>query len=478
MLKQITFKRGNERLVGHRTVFVAGRSLLLTLLITAPALAQDPCAPQITSVDGQPVISDGEACSATSPNPITQSDTPDYQDPLATCSGLQSRRVVSVSTATALQDAMNNASCGDTIQLAPGKYSASFAIDNSCPVTAPVIIQGAPNFASTVTSGITITGSRTIVMGINFSGSDARLKLGGTNNKVIANRFSDWRTIAITPVAGKQGEIAYNELFAPHPWLASEADGYPLRIGIRSGEKDSSTFHFGAWIHHNYFHDFPGKPDENKYHSGQSDAIEVCQTNRDWTYSTPAGWYIERNLITRHMQGRGIVDLKCSGVVVRGNTVTESPDGRIDIRAGVGSTLESNWQEGSGGSTVHGGNHRVVGNYMRGGGGIRVISGNQPWNSGTSGGHNQAYRVLVAGNDTNSLIVGLTYDASMEAHPATGTMIEGHNGSDHLLQSEQQTTVRSSTTARFAPAFKLGSSDVGPSALNRASPTYLHCRRP
>jgi hypothetical protein len=444
---------------------------MLTLLVTTPAVAQVPCPPQIFGTQG-------EECAAIPPQPAQQSDTPDYQDPLAACSGLQSRRVVSVATATALQDAMSNASCGDTIELAPGTYSASFAIDNSCPVTAPVIIQGAPNFASTVTSGITINGSRTIVMGIDFSGPDARVKLGGTNNKVIANRFSDWRRIAITPVAGKQGEIAYNELFDPHPWLASEADGYPLRIGIRSAEKDSSTFHFDAWIHHNYFHDFPGKPDPDAYHSGQSDAIEVCQTNREWTYSTPAGWYIERNLITRHMQGRGLVDLKCSGVVVRGNTVTESPGGRIDIRAGVGSTLESNWQEGSGGSTVHGGDHRVVGNYMRGGGGIRLLSGDQPWNTGVSGGHNQAYRVLVAGNDTDSLIVGHTYDAAMEAYPAASTTVEGHKGSDPLLRSEQETTVRSSTTARFAPPSKLGSGDVGPSALNQASLAYLQCRRP
>jgi hypothetical protein len=450
--------------------------LVLALISSQLAVAQIPCPPTLSDTGDSGNVD--PACSTDSKEPTLQSDTPDYQDPLATCDGLQGRRVVSVDTATALQDAINKASCGDTIQLSPGTYGSSIAIDNSCPMTAPVIIQGAPNFTSTVTSRITINGSRNIVSRINFSGPDAKVRVGGTNNKVIGNRFSDWRSVAITLEAGKRGEIAYNELFDPYPWLASEADSYPLRIGIRSSEKDSSTFHFDAWIHDNYFHDFPGKPDPDKYHSGQSDAIEVCQTNREWTYSTPAGWYIERNLVTRHMQGRGIIDLKCGGVVVRGNTVTESPEGRIDIRGGVGSTLESNWQEGSGGSSVNGGNHRVIGNYMRGGSGILVNSGDQPWNDGTGTGHNQAYQVLVTGNDTNALIIGNTYDVSMEKYPATDTKIEGHKGSDYVLQSERGTSFQSSTIVRFAPASRLGSGDVGPSALNRASPTYLLCRQP
>ena len=472
MLEYIKSNRWNESPEDHRTRFFASSMLVLALTFSQLAVAQVPCPPTIS--DSGDSGSADQNCSTIS----KQSDTPDYQDPLAACSGLQARRVISVATATAFRDAVNRASCGDTIQLAPGKYGTSVAIDKSCPVNAPVIIQGAPNFASDVTSSLTINGSRTIVAGINFSGPNVQVRLGGTNNKVIANRFSDWRNIAITLAAGKQGEIAYNELFDPHPWLASEADSYPLRIGIRSSEKDSSDFHFGAWIHHNYFHDFPAKPNPDNYDSGQSDAIEVCQTNREWTYSKPAGWYIERNLITRHMQGSGIVDIKCSGVFVLGNTVTESPSGRIDIRAGVGSTLESNWQEGSGGSTIHGGNHRVVGNYMRGGGGIQVISGDQPWNSGTSGGHNQGYRVLVTGNDTDSLVVGLTYEAAMEAYPATGTIIEGHKGPNPVLRFERETTIRTSTSARFSPASKLGSGDVGPSALGQASPAYLQCRRP
>ena len=177
-----------ERLVGRGQVIVASVSLVLTWLVSAPAVAQDPCPPQVISVDGGTVISNSEECPSTLPPPISQSDTPDYQDPLATCSGLQSRRVISVATATALQQAMNNASCGDTIQLAAGTYGSDFTLSKSCPANNPVIVKGAANFASVATGQWMMTGARSIVTGIQWH--DGRVRCRGNNNKVIGNRFT------------------------------------------------------------------------------------------------------------------------------------------------------------------------------------------------------------------------------------------------------------------------------------------------
>ena len=115
---------------------------------------------------------------------------------------------------------------------------------------------------------------------------------------------------------------------------------------------------------------------------------------------------------------------------------------------------------------------------MRDGSGVRLISGEQPWDMGVGTGHNQAYQVLVAGNDTNSLVVGHAHNADMEAYPATGTLIEGHTGSNPELRFEEETTIRSATSVRFSPASKLASGDVGPWALEQASQDYLRCRRP
>jgi hypothetical protein len=162
---------------------------------------------------------------------------------------------------------------------------------------------------------------------------------------------------------------------------------------------------------------------------------------------------------------------------VRHNTVIDSPGGRIDIRAGIGSTLESNWQE-DGGSDVHGGNHRVIGNYMRGGSGINLMSGDHDWNYGASSSHNRAYNVFVAGNDTNALIVGKSFYAAMEAYPALDNIIEAHSGSTPTLKVEQDTAINAATNVSFSPPFKLMTSEVGPTAISQASAAYLQCRRP
>ena len=273
---------------------------------------------------------------------------------------------------------------------------------------------------------------------------------------------------------GKQGEIAYNEFSKPDAWSTSEVTNYPLRIGIRTAEKDPSTFHYDAWVHHNYFHDFPGKPDSSIYKSGQSDAIEVCQSGRDSTALMRGGWYIETNLIERHLQGHGVVDLKCGGHVVRNNTLLDSPESRIDLRGGSYSVLEGNWMENSGGSTVHGGYNKVVGNYVRGGR-IMVMAGDLEWNT-AGGGHARAFHTLLAGNDASTLI-GKQYDSSM-VYPALDTTVEAHVGPAPQLEDEEGTTVLSSTTMRFSRALKLSRDSVGPPALNGAPDGYLQCRVP
>ena len=472
MTEHIMSETRNVRLVGRQGKFFGGRLLVLALISAASAAAEPPCPPQLVDADGVTTTGDSQAC----PTNLTgKSDTPDYQDPLATCSGLEGRRVVSVGTATALQQTMTNASCGDTIRLAPGTYDATYAINTVCPMTSPVIVEGAANFASTVTTGFTMNGARTIVKGINFSGPSARVFLGGTNNKVIANRFTDWRDIAVTAITGNQGEIAYNEFSRPHPWLASEVGSYPYRAGIRTAEKDPSTFHFNTWVHHNYFHDFPAKPDPGDYSSGQSDAMEVCESGRSSTASMLTGWYVESNLIERHMQGHGIIDFKCGGNVVRFNTVLDSPGGRIDARAGSYDIFESNWMENSGGSTIHGGHNKVVGNYVRGGQ-IVVMAGEFEWNL-AGGGYPRAFDTLLAGNDASGLLIGKTYTSS-SVYPALDTTIEANVGAQPVLGLQENTIIRPSTSARFSAPFKLTSDRVGPAALSRASSAYLTCRLP
>ena len=370
---------------------------------------------------------------------------------------------------------MNNASCGDTIRLAAGTYSGAMAINRSCPANNPVIVQGAANFASTATGTWTITGARNIVTGVRFTTNGTQVRFSGTNNRLLANEFTNFRRCIVVLKPGQYGEIAYNEFHDPAPYAGT---GYQDRICIRTGDDTTADVQTDVWVHHNMFRDFPQKPDPNNYSSGQNDAIEICETNnQNYSPSFSGGWYIEHNMLLRHRQGHGTIDLKCPGrTVVRYNTFLNTP-GRIDIRGrtSIGATIESNWLDGSWGMVIHGRNNRIIGNRLIGGSidlraGSYECDGTPP----SSGAHARVCDTLVAGNNS-AIEIGVSSDNL----PAIGTTIEQHTGSITLSNHSKTTNTSSQqTTVKFAPAFKLNSTEVGPAAISQASASYLGCRLP
>jgi hypothetical protein len=489
MLKHITtnciapFSR-YARTARGRKVFIASRSLLLTLLISAPTTAQVPCPPLLSDQTGNTDNVDAQCAEIL----IQQSDTPDYQDPLASCSGLKARRVVSVATATDLRNAVANASCGDTIRLAAGTYSSSFTINKSCPADNPVIIQGTGNFASVVSGRLTMLGARNIVTGIQFSGSNSGVICAGTNNKIIGNRLTGTDRWAIKVTSeqefGVNCEIAYNEIYRPADWGVDCENQtkiqfrQAIKMPSRGDGDNGASVHQGAWVHHNYIHDWPDKPCSN-WDSGDADIIEPGESNYDWSSSTSSGWYIEKNLIERALQVRNAVfDLKVGGIVARHNTVRDSAPGMgLNIRFGSNTVVESNWME-NGGTVVHGGNHRVACNDYGNGPGVRLRAGDVEWNSGVNG-HPRARNVLVAGN-LGPLIVGHA-PLSSATLPVQNSVIEDHTGSITLESGFHTGTIDNRDQAsdlKCAQAVPLRVAQVGPAAMSQTSASYLKCRVP
>ena len=446
------------------------RFLLLTSLISASATAQAPCPPQV-SVDGAPVINGSGACPAASPK--LQSDTPDYQDPMASCSGLQSRRVVSVSNITALQQAVKDASCGDTIQLAGGTYDSDLALSKSCSADDPVIVEGAANFASVATGRWTMTGARNIIAGVQFSGSSSGVNCRGNNNKVIGNRFSGTSANAVQ-LQGQSSadvacEVAYNEFYSPADFCSGDGE-FRQAIKMNTGSSgESQTAQRDVWIHHNYIHDWPGG-------CNQSDAIEIGESGKyDWVPTLALGLYLEDNLMENLAQsGEAAVDMKIGGNVIRGNTLRNVTNMRIQGRFGYGSIWESNWIDG-GALRVTNQNNIVVCNRVRGQN-IRIGAGNQPLTE-LGNGYAPAVNTLVAKND-GPLLVGHQYSSDFVL-PATDTTIEEHTGSISFGLDTGTVNKSASPSGYFCPAaVELSPSQVGPAAISRAPASYLRCRRP
>ncbi|MFO1243055.1 MAG: hypothetical protein U1E36_07675 [Rickettsiales bacterium] len=314
-----------------------------------------------------------------------------------------------------------------------------------------------------MTGQFVLSGSGNQIANLYFNGTGANVRVGGTNNKVIGNRFHGWATgAAIFLTSGSAAEVAYNEITDPASWSEVPPTGVePVRMGIRSGYKPGAAnfngngFHTSAWVHHNYLLNMPDKPGAN-YHSGQTDAIEVCATQPK-PVPLASNWLLENNLVENHLEhGAGIVDVKCStGAVVRNNTIIDAVNGgRLDFRGGNNGFLVGNYLDNTGGINVAGDNHVVKDNIVMGGGVIGLVTGG-------------AGSDIAAANNTSvvcnngRLVLGVY--SGLGRTPATNTRIINHTGA---VVSESATGIVQSTDGTICtPPHKLTEAEVGLTAL-------------
>jgi hypothetical protein len=423
------------------------------------------------------------------------SDTPDYED-TSTAALEGGRKVVTVNGNASLTSALANAACKTTIELQTATYSSNQTLDeNGCSQAEAIIVREAPGHTATFTGTFTLGGSFNILgPSIGFSGPNGRVRQQGFSTKVIGNTFSGFKGVAIVTNAettpGERAEVAYNDIGNPAGWDADPGCPAPpsttqtgdgcqtqIRRGLfLSSSPQASSVMLGGWIHHNYLHDFPNKPNPGIYASGDSDALELCESSYGWAQELQIGWYVEWNLIERHLQGgQTAMDIKCGGTVFRYNTNANSSNTKFDFRVGSYNILESNWNE-SGGTTIHGGHNKVVCNHLSSE--LRVRSGNYPWDVDVFySGHTQAYDTLVESNEASLLWVGFQTNPAEQLYPADLTVIRNHTGPIQLdSQTNTTNTPRAAATYHCLPPVRLTPSQVGPSAAGSAPSAWKAAR--
>jgi hypothetical protein len=441
---------------------VAFQVVLIGLLIAHAAEAEQPCPPNLT--DGGTIVSPASSCPGP---PVEGSETADYRDPVAGVTLLSGRTTVNVSNTSEL-DAALPGRCGDTIVMANGTYTGTKTISTSCAANNPVIIRCANALVCEASGTWTVTGSRNIITGIYFNGNDAKVNLRGTNNKLIANRFRNWTPPAAITIGNSSGqsapEIAYNLL---GPGAPTTSGSY--RWGIKAFTSTSSdSVPLDVWIHHNWFYQFIS-PD------GRSDAIELGEAQYQFTPTFLAGTYIEDNLFSEfEYHGEALIDLKWGGSVIRRNTARDGDAGRFDARFGSYSIFESNYIE-NGGSTVHSTDNKIVCNYYGSGPGIRIMAGTVEWNQVAPKAHPRGRNALVSGN-IGPLKVGHQSDERYVL-AAQGTTIKDHTGAISFgLETGTLDNANEAGAYDCAPAVRLNTSAVGPSALTGATSAYKAAR--
>jgi len=409
------------------------------------------------------------------PPPPGDSDTPDYADPIAGVV-IGARTTVPVANNAALAAALTAVNCGEILSLNGGTYATGQTYNKTCAANVAITIKCDVGETCTFTNSFTMSGVRGILTGLLFSGAAAKVTCSGTNNHVIANEFTGWTNGNAVTVNGTQCEVAYNEFHDPGAYLpGTNGGGAGQRIGIRTDASPGSP-----WIVRNYFHDFPEKPIPTNYSSGQSDAIEICQTGADG--AAVSGAYLEYNLVEDHLQGggtgAGTIDWKCGGGVARGNTFLNSP-GRHDARMATNPIIfEGNWHDNnSGGMEIRGNSHVAVGNRIRGSG-IRVMAGNVECTAAANNTRERSCNGRFEGNDS-PLKIGHQYTG--ENLPALNSTIRGHVGVITCGVHQGTTGACGSAsiptpTYDFVFAVPLDSGDVGPAALAASTAAYRAAR--
>lgn len=101
---------------------------------------------------------------------------------------------------------------------------------------------------------------------------------------------------------------------------------------------------------------------------------------------------IEGNLFLAASGDDEVVSVKCSGNVVRNNTITGGTRGSIVLRSGDNSTVSGNFLLGTAGIRIYGDDHEVFNNHLQGEGQLVIGPGDR------GGEHRPARRTLVVHN--------------------------------------------------------------------------------
>jgi hypothetical protein len=213
-------------------------------------------------------------------------------------------------------------------------------------------------------------------------------------------------------------------------------------------------------IDHNWFHDFPSKnPDD--YHERHSICILLGEDSAQRNVSMRG--LVEYNRFDRCDQNSGAcIEPKSSDNTFRYNTLINS-DSSFISRQGHNNLWLGNWFEKSKGLRIYGDCNKAIGNKLiNTSAGLVVMAGNAEWDVGQSGYQQQAYKVLLAGNDSNRTRIGEQFGSDFTC-PALETRIEAHKGP--ISYGLHQGTVVVATTSETLPTpRRLELAEVGPNA--------------
>jgi hypothetical protein len=365
-------------------------------------------------------------------------------------------RTVNVSTWAQLQTALAGARPGDHIVLANnGSFSGNaLSLEASGTAAAPIVIRGATKLGPTIKGILNLRGDYNWLWGIRTEGQP--VQVFGHWFKALRCRFYGKENRCVRLFGTKYARIGYCELTVD-PFTETSISG---RTGIAVLVPDMSDPPHDIQIDHNWFHDFPSK-DPDDYHERHSICVLFGEDAVHRNLSIRG--VVEYNRFDRCDQNTGAcIEPKSSDNIFRYNTLINSNANFIS-RQGHNNVWLGNWIENSKGLRIYGDRNKAIGNKLiNTSAGLCVMAGNGEWDIGKSAYQQQAYRVLLAGNDANRTRIGEQFGKDF-TFPALETRIEAHKGPISYGLHEG-TFVVATTDETLPTPRRLELDEVGPNA--------------
>ncbi|GGN26195.1 lyase [Lentzea pudingi] len=286
--------------------------------------------------------------------------------------------VVSVSTASSLQAALDTARPGQRIVLAEGVHAPAEPIK----ITRSGVTIAAENVGRTVFTqgGFQLGAVRDVTIeGFVFDGtSTLSVPAEAAGTRITRNTYNGDKPSSSLTVGADDVEVDHNT------FSNRSNEGVYLQI-TGSGDGIAQRTH----VHHNYFynHSFSG--------SNGGESIRLGFSHKQ---SKSANAIIEYNLFEKANGDPEAISVKASDNTIRFNTIRDSK-GYIVLRHGNRTTVEGNVLFGSG-IRFHGNDHKVFNNYVQNTADRAIVfgKGSETDSGPASTSHDRPDRVTVAFN--------------------------------------------------------------------------------
>ena len=317
--------------------------------------------------------------------------------------------IITVSSITDLQNAINHAKPGDVIFLTNGVYTtvANITVDKIGTASQPITIAAENTGAAEITGAggfnLISPAAHIIIKGFKFTHASSKAKTGpGTSFcRFTQNIFETTGNGEDLTIAGNDQQVDYNTF--------QNKDAMGRFLAIRgSGSQIAERL----WIHHNYFKNFKSQ--------GGKNGAEAFQFGLSGFSLSSSNSIVEYNLFEKCAGENELISVKASAVTLRYNTIRDCP-AQFTLRHGNRSLVYGNYFINTPGLRIFGDDHLIYSNYFEnckpaitiGNGDGEVADGAKL----TS--HDRPDRVLIAFNTLVDNPVNITMTPRKEGMGAT-----------------------------------------------------------